>query len=553
LEEKAEELKKAQEELEKKKKKMKNNKAVQEEQIDAAPYKYLPKEILMKLLEARVSGEDCNAGCIFDNLTSEYWPDSKFAIELICDVLPTQNVQLLIFHIQKEGEEDGALEVCTNYRYVRRKEEKAKQGEKKDDTTLKQGEQGETKKKKKAPVVKGVRGKRDGKDEVPQKSPEEEEKERKKKEEEERRRMEEEMRADLRPKEYTTEELEKYQKFVEEINEVFANINIRQMNVDETEDEAKAEGAEGEEEEKKGDEEEEPQKKTVFGKRMVTEQPIHYDFKFLCEDVKKQVPEPMWPDPDKEPLPPPEIHQIVKRPPNRPDRSPITLYSIWTPIPPEEEGGETKFTNQQTRWVLQPKESRKLHIRFCSKATGTYEQTMQFEIVGSYKTMSLNLSAVCDFPTINNNPKNVFMNTRRNRPAQPPDSYIQKCYINSEQTFDFGPLLVGKDPEKRSSDPQMKKMNSWELQITNNGKFQANATFTLKSTLPVEEGGKGEKSPFILDPENMVLEKEETKKLTVWCFPDKPQVFKDDLICLIQDNPNPYTFSLACLGAKPIV
>jgi len=43
------------------------------------------------------------------------------------------------------------------------------------------------------------------------------------------------------------------------------------------------------------------------------------------------VPEPMWPDPDKEPLPAPILHQIVKRPPNRGERNPITLFSIWTP------------------------------------------------------------------------------------------------------------------------------------------------------------------------------------------------------------------------------
>ena len=66
--------------------------------------------------------------------------------------------------------------------------------------------------------------------------------------------------------------------------------------------------------------------------------------------------------------------------------------------------------------------------------------------------------------------------------------------------FDFGPLLIGKDPEKRHTDETIKKVNSSVFQITNNGKFVVSGTFTLKSTLPVEEGGTGEKSPFILDP-----------------------------------------------------
>lgn len=86
--------------------------------------------------------------------------------------------------------------------------------------------------------------------------------------------------------------------------------------------------------------------------------------------------------------------------------------------------------------------------------------------------------------------------------------------------FDFGPLLVCKDPEKRHSDETVKKVNSSVLQITNNGKYDLQAAFTLKSTLPLEEGGTGEKSPFILDPDSMELMVDETKMLTVYAFPD---------------------------------
>lgn len=81
--------------------------------------------------------------------------------------------------------------------------------------------------------------------------------------------------------------------------------------------------------------------------------------------------------------------------------------------------------------------------------------------------------------------------------------------------------MISKDPEKRHTDDVVKKANSSVFQITNNGKYDLSATFTLKSTLPVEEGGTGEKSPFILDPENMELKIDETKILTVYAFPDK--------------------------------
>lgn len=82
------------------------------------------------MLRDRVKGAECNAGVIFDNLTSPYWADWKFAIELICEALPTQNVMLLTFLFQKEGEDN--LDVCSNIRYVRRKDQELKEKLKKD-------------------------------------------------------------------------------------------------------------------------------------------------------------------------------------------------------------------------------------------------------------------------------------------------------------------------------------------------------------------------------------------------------------------------------------
>ena len=77
------------------------------------------------MLIDRLSQEDCNAGAIFDCLESEYWPDSKFAIELIAEAVPKQNLQVIMLRFQRDtqnaesGEEPA--EVCTNYRYARRK------------------------------------------------------------------------------------------------------------------------------------------------------------------------------------------------------------------------------------------------------------------------------------------------------------------------------------------------------------------------------------------------------------------------------------------------
>jgi hypothetical protein len=207
---------------------------------------------------------------------------------------------------------------------------------------------------------------------------------------------------------------------------------------------------------------------------------IEYDFKFLCDTAKAAVPEPVWPDPDKEPLPHPVTHAIVKRPPVRPERKEITLFSIWTPAPegekaPAEEEGEApveedavaegedalpKMSSDQTRWVIGPKETRKVYVKFFSQRTGSFNQVLRFEIVGSVRAFELSLQATCEFPTINSFYRNVFMTHKKTRPAQQPESLLSKTFVVSENAFDFGPLLVRKDPERRATDATMRQVNS---------------------------------------------------------------------------------------------
>ena len=84
------------------------------------------------MLKERLAQEDCNAGAIFDCLRSEFWKDDKKAIEIICEAVPAQSLQLMLLKFQRtpeatEGEEEPD-QVCTNYRYARRKAAKAKGG-----------------------------------------------------------------------------------------------------------------------------------------------------------------------------------------------------------------------------------------------------------------------------------------------------------------------------------------------------------------------------------------------------------------------------------------
>lgn len=148
-----------------------------------------------------------------------------------------------------------------------------------------------------------------------------------------RKKAEEAARAAYKPKIYTDEEKTEWKAYVDEIRSFFASIVMRQSKqARHQQPNAESASAQGEQpEEAKGEEEKKeelnqeapaeadpeakepaasPSEETQYGDRLLREQSIQYDFAFLCEDVKKVVPEPLWPDPDNEPLPPPLINSI---------------------------------------------------------------------------------------------------------------------------------------------------------------------------------------------------------------------------------------------------
>jgi hydrocephalus-inducing protein len=94
-------------------------------------------------------------------------------------------------------------------------------------------------------------------------------------------------------------------------------------------------------------------------------------------------------------------------------------------------------------------------------------------------------------------------------------------------------------------------MNSSVLRITNNGKYDADLEFALSSS--VLEGSDIKKGVFLFEPEKVNLKMEQTEEIRVWAFPDAVQKFKDDLICMINNNPMPAIFKLQCDGVKPVV
>lgn len=82
------------------------------------------------------------------------------------------------------------------------------------------------------------------------------------------------------------------------------------------------------------------------------------------------------------------------------------------------------------------------------------------------------ISGKTEFPSISNAPKSIFYNVKKTRPTTVPDCYLSKSFVQSEGVFDFGPLLIGKNAEKKN-EKEILSVNSSVFKLENNGQYPA--------------------------------------------------------------------------------
>lgn len=93
------------------------------------------------------------------------------------------------------------------------------------------------------------------------------------------------------------------------------------------------------------------------------------------------------------------------------------------------------------RWVIPANDTVTLRVRFRSEELGQFDQTLNFEIMGTRRRYQLFCRGVCAFPAISREPRVVFPHRRKYRK---PEEIVHKKYVLSNETFEFGPLLCGK-------------------------------------------------------------------------------------------------------------
>ncbi|XP_013405663.1 hydrocephalus-inducing protein [Lingula anatina] len=203
------------------------------------------------------------------------------------------------------------------------------------------------------------------------------------------------------------------------------------------------------------------------------------------------------------------------------------------------DGGDAKNPKLGTfRWVIPANGEVTIRLRFLSEELGQFDQTLNFEIVGTRRRYQLYCRGICAFPNISREPRIVFQHRKKNKKS---DEIVSKKYILMNEVFEFGPLLVGKprDKIKEGKFPEhMEKMT-----IMNTSPLDADISFCYYNDSKAET--------FLLDPPTMLLKPGESQELSIWAYPKTAGFYEDTIVCCIRENPEPVTFKVSCHGVRP--
>ncbi|GMF21897.1 unnamed protein product [Phytophthora lilii] len=198
------------------------------------------------------------------------------------------------------------------------------------------------------------------------------------------------------------------------------------------------------------------------------------------------------------------------------------------------------------RWVIAPHSRVNVLVQFASADVGNYDCNLGFEIVGVRREFTLFGRGICGVPTINSDPRNVFMHRVKSRPD---GAFAQKKFVMARNQFEFGPLIIAnqavKPPEtdREFMEWQKSSPNNVEVfRISNTSKFPIHVEFGME---------KENDSVFAIFPLTLEIQEGDTKEVKVWANPSENGLHENALICCISDNPEPVVFQMSCFGCIP--
>ncbi|XP_056138426.1 hydrocephalus-inducing protein homolog [Lampris incognitus] len=190
------------------------------------------------------------------------------------------------------------------------------------------------------------------------------------------------------------------------------------------------------------------------------------------------------------------------------------------------------------RWVVPANGKVTLKIGFQSSSCGVFDQTLNFELLGTGRCYQVLCRGICTYPSICTDYTTLFALTKS---VPKMKEGLQKTYVVQPGVFEFGPLLCGKtrDRYKERKYPE----NTERFLIHNNSALDAEVQFCFQNDTKA--------TTYLLDPPTMTLKPDQKQELTVWAYPTSLGHFEDCVVCCIKDNPEPVIIRLSCLGVRP--
>ncbi|RLN87341.1 hypothetical protein BBJ28_00008070 [Nothophytophthora sp. Chile5] len=206
----------------------------------------------------------------------------------------------------------------------------------------------------------------------------------------------------------------------------------------------------------------------------------------------------------------------------------------------------SKLKKTRYRWVIDPHSSVNVLVQFASTNVGNFDCSLGFEIVGVRREFTLFGRGTCSVPTINNDPRNVFMHRVKSRPD---GVFVQKKFVIARNQFEFGPLIIGnenvKPPDTEREFAEWQKTNPNNIEIF---RMSNSSKFPIRLDLAMEKLGD---STFTIFPPSLQIKEGDTAEVKLWANPSKDGLHENALICCISDNPEPVAFPISCYGCTP--
>uniref|UniRef100_A0A8D0AXJ9 HYDIN axonemal central pair apparatus protein n=1 Tax=Sander lucioperca TaxID=283035 RepID=A0A8D0AXJ9_SANLU len=184
------------------------------------------------------------------------------------------------------------------------------------------------------------------------------------------------------------------------------------------------------------------------------------------------------------------------------------------------------------RWIVPANGEVILKIGFYSASPGKFEQTFNFELLGTQRRYQLFCKGICTYPSICKD----YMSK-----VPQMEEGLHKVYTIKPEYFEFGPLLCGKTRDRYKENRYPENME--RLVIHNNSELEAEVQFSFQHD--------SQATTYLLEPPTMTLKPDQKQELAVWAYPTKLGQMKDSVVCSIRDNPELVIINVSCWGVRP--